>query len=1109
MNSSFKKLINIAGWTVFGIATIVYFFSVERTGSLWDCGEFITGAHKLQVVHPPGAALFLLVGRMFAMVGSVFSSDPANIAFAVNMLSGICSAFAAMFICWVTIMLGQMAIVEKDEEPTSGQEIALLGSGVIAGLATAFSTSIWFSAVEGEVYAMSTFFTALTLWAVIKWYNLPDKPDSDRWLVFAIYSAGLSIGVHLLSILTFPALALFYYFKKYENHTLMGMASAAGIGVVMIVALQTLIITGIPHLWTAFELMMVNSFGLPFHSGVVPTVLLVGSLLTLPLLYLHGKIKSLTPIYVALGVLGLTVFYYLSYGGGPGSSITLGGFAKLAILVGALFMGATYALDKYRYLAQLVLVSMTLVVVSFSTVGVIVIRANANTPINMNAPSDPMRLLPYLNREQYGERSLFNGPNFDVPREGITTEVENRYGRVEGKDKYVITDRKITQKIKSRYKTIFPRMQDGSQSRPQLYRIWMDTWGAKGSPSVMDNIQFTIRYQLGWMYWRYFMWNFGGRQNGDQGFYSWDATDGNWQSGLSFIDNARLYNQSEEPSRLANNKARNKYYMLPFLFGLLGLFFHFSKDQKGAMGLFALFIITGVGLIIYSNQPPNEPRERDYVLVGSFFTYCIWIGMGALALFEVLRKNGNLAGKIAAPVAVGLVMLAPLLMGFQNFDDHSRRVHSGARDYASNFLESCEPNAIIFTYGDNDTYPLWYAQEVENIRTDVRVVNLSLIAVDWYIDQLRRKVNQSDAIKMSIPMPQLRGFKRNQLIVPQDPTRREYKMPLSSVLKIAGEENPGPTGGQLESYWATSKLSIPVDKAKARNMVNPEDYDKIVNEIVFDIDDIYRDDNEKALAQGKAPRNNNQLLKGDVAVLDIISSNFQDRPIYFAVTCRPQSMMGLDDYFQLEGLGLKLVPLKNRDRQYGFLGMMGKGKIDADKTLELMSTKFRWGGFDEHDTFIDRSFGPAIQSQKAGMVRAAQTFLDRGDKAKAVEMADLFFKAFPFMNFRYEFQSLQMLDIYVESDAYDKAKPQIELMAQETEEYLNFFKSIDDETRTSRYGFGRENQFYNGFRQGNRVSPGAKDELMRLVQIGEGKDSEFYKQLEEKFKPFDLAPLKN
>ena len=1079
---SFKKIVNITGWAVFAIATIVYFFSVERTGSLWDCGEFITGAYKLQVVHPPGAALFLLVGRMFAMVGSAVSDDPATISFAVNMLSGICSAFAATFVCWVTIMLGKTAIVGRDGEPDSGQQIALAGSGFIAGLATAFSSSIWFSAVEGEVYAMSTFFTALTLWAVIKWYTLPDKPSTDRWLVFAIYAAGLSIGVHLLSLLTFPALALFYYFKKYEKHTLLGMAGASAIGVVAIVALQTFIITGIPHLWSAFELISVNSLGLPFQSGVVPTILLVTALLTIPLMYLHGKIKTHIPFYVAAGILALTMLAYSGFG----ADIGISALVKLVIF-GGVVMGTTYALDNYKYAAQLVLVSGVLVVISFSTIGVVVIRANANTPINMNAPSDPMRLLPYLNREQYGERSLLNGPNFDAPRtqEALVTTRENRFGRVEGKDEYVIVDRKITQNYKSKYKTFLPRMQDGSQSRPSLYKMWMETWDAKGSPTFTDNLIFMVKYQFGWMYWRYFMWNFSGRQNGDQGFYSWDKTDGNWQTGIKPIDSSLLYNQSELPSRIANNKARNSYFMLPFLFGLLGLFFHFSKNKNEAMGLFALFIITGLGIIIYSNQPPNEPRERDYVLVGSFFTFCIWIGMWALALYEIFKERVNLGGNVAAPLAIGLVLIAPLLMGFQNFDDHSRRHHSGARDYAQNFLESCEPNAIIFTYGDNDTYPLWYAQEVEGIRTDVRVANLSLIAVDWYIEQLRRKVNKSEAIKMSIPMEQLRGYKRNQLYIIPPNQDDNYKMPLSSALKVVGEDNPGPTQGQLESYMPARVLSIPVNKAKARNMVNTEDYDKIVNEITFTI-----------------PKKTSQLLKGDVAVLDIINSNFQDRPIYFAVTCRPESMQGLDDYMQLEGLGLRLVPLKNADPAFRYLGMMGKGKIDADKTLELMTTKFKWGGFDEHETFIDRSFGPAIQSQKAGMVRAAQTFLDRGDKAKAIQMADQFFEAFPFMNFRYEFQSLQMLDIYVKAGAYEKAKPQIISMANETEEYLRFFDSIDDETRTSRYGFGREYQFYNGYRQGNQISPGAKDQLIQLAR--EGGDKALESELQARFQPYML-----
>jgi len=1097
---SYKKLVNITGWTVFAIATIVYFFSVERTGSLWDCGEFITGAYKLQVVHPPGAALFLLIGRMFTIVADVFTDDLSVIAFSVNMLSGVCSAFAAMFVCWVTIMLGKIALVGKENEPSSGESIAIAGAGLIAGLATAFSSSIWFSAVEGEVYSMSTFFTALTLWAVIKWYTLPDKPETDRWLVFAIYAAGLSIGVHLLSILTFPALALFYYFKKYDNHTILGMAGASAIGVAAIVVLQTFIITGIPHLWSGMELMMVNTFGMPFHSGVVPTVLLVGALLAIPLLYLHGKIKSHVPFYVAAGILAMAMIYYITFGSKIGDH-ALSLLVKLVAL-GGVVAGATYALDNHKYLSQLVLVSGVLVVVSFSTIGVVVIRANANTPINMNAPSDPMRLLPYLNREQYGERSLLNGPNFDTDRKFIKTEKENRYGRVDGQDKYVVVDRKITQKFTGG-KVFLPRMQDGSQSRPRLYKNWMAQWDGKGSPSQMDNIKFMFKYQFGWMYWRYFMWNFSGRQNGDQGFYDWDSTDGNWLSGIKPIDSSRLHNQSELPSRRENDAGHNKYFMLPFLFGLLGLFFHFSKNRNDAMGLFALFIITGLGIIIYSNQPPNEPRERDYVLVGSFFTYCIWMGMGALALFEIFRDNLKLNSKMAGPVAIGLVMLAPLLMGFQNFDDHSRRHHTGARDYAQNFLQSCEENAIIFTYGDNDTYPLWYAQEVEEIRTDVRVVNLSLIAVDWYIAQLRRKVNNSEAIKMSIPMEKLRGYKRNQLFIPGKEAR---KMSLRRALATVAEDHPEVTNGQLESYMPSRLLSIPVNKAKARDMVSPEDYDKIVNEIVFNLDDVYRDENSR-LRPGQEKKQTTQLLKGDIAVLDIINSNFQDRPIYFAVTCRPQSLLGMDDYFQLEGLGLKLVPLKNRDPEFGYLGMMGKGKINADKTLEVMTTKFKWGGFDKQKMYVDRSYGPAIQSQKAGMVRAAEVFIRNGEKGKAIQMADQFFQAFPNMNFRFEFQALQMLDIYVEAGAYDKAKPHIIEMANEAEEYLRFFDSIDEDTKMAREGFGRENQFYNGYRNGNQVSPGAKDQLIQFAK--RGGDTALENELKEKFAPYQLIPIRD
>ena len=1034
----FKKLTNITGWIVFAIALIVYIMSAERTGSLWDCGEFITGAHKLQVVHPPGAALFLLIGRMFTMVADTISSDPAMIAFSVNLLSGICGAFTALFICWVTIMMGKLAIVGRKEEPDSGQQMALMGAGTIAGLSTAFSTSIWFSAVEGEVYAMSTFFTALTLWSMVKWYYLPDSKQTDKWLIFTVYAAGLSTGVHLLSLLTFPALALFYYFKKYENHNLLGMAAAAGTGVAFIVGIQYFIITGIPRLWATLELFMVNGLGMPFHSSVIPLLL---------------------------------------------------------IIIGIFYFGLRYAHKNRNAILQQVLIAAMLVVVAFSTVGVIMIRANANTPINMNSPTDPMRLLPYLNREQYGERALLNGPDFDVKREDIIQTKEDRYGRVAGEDKYKIVDRKIHQDFKSRAKHFLPRMQDGTQGRPRLYKIWMETWGSKGSPTFMDNMKFMVKYQIGWMYGRYFMWNFAGRQNGDQGIYSWDPTDGNWLSGISFLDSGRLYDQSYLPDRIANNKARNTYFLLPFLFGLLGFFFHFSKNKNDGLALLALFIITGIGIIIYSNQPPREPRERDYVLVGSFFTFCIWIGMGGLALFEILKTRANLSSNIAAPVGIGLVMLAPLVMGFQNFDDHSRAHHSGARDYAHNFLESCEPNSIIFTYGDNDTYPLWYAQEVENIRTDVRVVNLSLIAVDWYIDQLRRKVNDSPAIKMSCDSKQIRGYKRNQLVVQQNPS----PMPLSQAIRTMCENHPEATRGQLESYCPGNIFTIPVNKQKAiaNGTVSREDADKMVDRIVFDINDIYRDENEQRAQQKAAPRTNGQLLKGDFAVLDIVNSNFLDRPIYWAVTCRPESLLGLDDYLQLEGLGLKLVPLKNRQREYGNLGLMGKGKVNIDKTKDVMLNKFKWGGFDQKELFVDRSYGPAIQSQKAAFVRTAQEMLKQGRKQEAIEMGDKFFTAFPHMNFRYEFQSMYMMDVYVEAGGYEKAKVQMELLATETEQYLQFLYGLDDYTRTSEYGFRREFTIANT----------AKDYLVNLAN--KGGDSTYSQQLKDRFAPYQTTPVRD
>lgn len=1010
---SYNRLYKITGWLVFAIAVTVYFFSAERTGSLWDCGEFILGANKLQVVHPPGAPLFLIVGRLFTWIAELVSDNPEDIAFSVNLMSGICSAFAAAFIAWVTMMLGRLTLVGREEETDTAQNIALAGAGLAAGLSTAFATSVWFSAVEGEVYAMSTFFTTLTLWSMIKWYTLPDTPRTDRWLFFTVYAAGLSIGVHLLSLLTFPALALFYYFKKYKNVTWTGIALSAGAGVVIIAAVQKLIIVGIPTLWSRMDYFMVNNLGMPFHTGLIPTLLIVG---------------------------------------------------------GILFYALRYAQQRNNALVQNLAVSALLLIISFSTIGIVVVRANADPPINMNRPNDAMRLIPYLNREQYGERALLYGPDFDA--KPISTELSDRYGRVG--DHYEVTDFKIDVEYSPRDKMLFPRMEDGTQGRPRYYKQWMglnpDGPLPDGRPNQIDNISFLLRYQLGWMYWRYFMWNFSGRQNGDQGYEPWDKSSGHWITGIKFLDAMRLGNQSDLPQDAINNKARNTYFALPFLFGLLGLFFHFKHRKNDALGLLALFIITGIGIIIYSNQPPREPRERDYVLVGSIFTYCIWIGMGVLALFRILQDRLRQSGPVAAGVAAAIVLVAPLLMGFQNFDDHTRRYHKASRDYAANFLNSVDENAIIFTYGDNDTYPLWYAQEVEGIRTDVRVVNLSLIAVDWYIDLLRRKVNDSPPIKMTIPSDGYRGNKRTQVFF-NDRAGTPFtnqEVDLDQLLRLIAQPRKVPlVGGRFsEGFYETDQVYLKVDPqaALASGVVGPEEADKIVTRIPINI------------------KNRSQLIKDDVAILDILSSNLWERPIYFAVTCRPEKFFGLDDYMQLEGLALRIVPVRSpSDRVYGVLG---SGRVATEKLFTNITEKFKWGNFDNHESFVDRSYMPSLQSMQFSMRRGAFALLSEGKKDKAMQLVDQYFEAFPAMNFPYDYRTLTMLDVYFQAGEYQKAKPYMEQLAQNTYDHLQYIDSLDQETLNSYEG--ELGAFFNVMER-------------LLNEASSAGDAEFRKQLDELF----------
>lgn len=1003
----FKKTYRAAGWLTFAIAMIVYFFSVERTGSLWDCGEFISAAYKLQVVHPPGAPMFIILARMFTWVADIFSDDPASIGHAVNLFSGMATAFAAAFVAWTTTLLSKMAVVGRNGEVAKDQAFSFGLSGVAAGLTAAFCTSVWFSAVEGEVYALSTFFTALTIWAAVKWYSLPKDPQHDRWLLFAVFAAALSIGVHLLSLLTFPALALFYYYKKFKKRTLGGGILAMLVGVLLIVIIQKLIIIGVPSLWFALDIMMVNSFGFAPNTGIIPTVIILAALF---------------------------------------------------------FLGLRYARKNRKALLEQSILAIMFAIIGYSTIAVVVIRSNANPPINMNDPSDPSRLLPYINREQYGERPLLFGPHYEATP--VNYDRQDRLGLVDGR--YENVSEKITPLYSSEDEMFFPRLGHMDGRRQQLYRMWLDNREGQ-APTMADNIQFFVTYQVGWMYVRYFMWNFVGRQNAEQGFYPWDVKSGHWASGIDFIDDARLYNTSELPPSMEHEKTRNHYYFIPFILGIIGLIWQFKNRRKDFFALLALFIITGLGIIIYSNQPPNEPRERDYVLVGSFMTYAMWVGMAVNAIFQFIRERSSLSGILASAVAGVVVLFGPAIMLAENFDDHSRRWITAARDYANNYLHSLDEDAIIFTYGDNDTYPLWYAQEVEGIRPDVRVINLSLIAVDWYIDQMRRKVNESPPIKMTVPAEAIRGQKRNSIgYYSEGPGPN---IPASRFLNFVAEDHPlrGATQ-EIETYLPTKRLYIPVDKQKAlkTGWVNQSLANQIVDSIPITI-------------------SGNYITKDDLAIMDIIASNLPERPIYFASTVRPSLLQGLDDYMQFEGLAMRIVPIKTTSDPS--LSIYGSGRVAADKVLENISNHFNWGNFDKYDLHIDESYAAAVQAHRMVMMRTANEFLERGENQNAVKIADFYFTGFPNMNFPFiTNQVTPFIRVYVDAGETEKAKEKINVLADQIVEYMEFYASLEPETLSG--------SFQQEYRYAQRT-------LRETIQLAQKIGGEFGNEITTKLSSFN------
>lgn len=909
----YQKLNIIIGWVAFAISAFVYLSTIEPTASFWDCGEFIATGYKLEVGHPPGAPVFMLLTRFFTLFAG---NNVENVAMMVNTMSALASAFTILFLFWTITHLAKKMVKQPDEKLTTGQKMAILGSGLIGALVYTFSDTFWFSAVEGEVYATSSLITAFVFWAILKWENIADQPHSDRWIILIAYIVGLSIGVHLLNLLAIPAMVLVYYFRKYTV-TSRGVFWSLIISGIILGTIMWVIIPGVVKVAFWFDLLFVNGFGLPFNTGEIFFVLVVGGLLAYGIYYTRKK--------------------------------------QMAVL-------------------NTVMIALTVMMIGYSSYAVILIRSNATPPIDQNDPEDAYSLLGYLNREQYGDRPLFFGQYYNAPLNNNDPYNEGSYSWNKEDGKYVKGKQKIEYNYNEKLTTFFPRMYSSKPEHVNDYKSWGKIKGRKvkarnnrgemetfTKPTFGENLRFFFRYQVGHMYLRYFMWNFAGRQNDIQGHGG--PLQGNWLSGIKFLDEARLGPQDNLPSQYAGNKAHNKYYLLPLILGLMGLLFHYSKDKKNFWIVAALFILTGLAIVVYLNQYPRQPRERDYAYAGSFYAFAIWIGLGVLAIYESLKKY--MKEQPSALLATLVCLFIPAIMAAENWDDHDRSNSYVARDFAYNYLNSCEKDGVIFTNGDNDTFPLWYIQEVEGVRTDVRVICLPYLITDWYIDQMKSKYYDSKPVPFSLEKDQYITGKRDQIPVYEQ--FKDYKE-LSQVIKFVASDNPKTqvqtSVNEKTDYFPTKRLKITVDSAKAisEGVVKPEDAHEIVDEI-------------------KWKMNSNYVLKNDLMILDLLSSSNWERPIYF-VSVGSGNQTNIRDYFQLEGFAYQFVPIKTKFEYQSI------GRIDTDILYDNLMNKFTWGNIGDPDVYLNENTRRTIRIVKIrnnfGRLAKALNSEGRADSAKAV-----------------------------------------------------------------------------------------------------------------------------
>jgi hypothetical protein len=902
---NYSKINNLTGWFCFLVATVSYILTLEPSVSFWDCGEFIASALKMQVVHQPGAPLFLMIQRFFSLFAA---GDLTKIAYFMNVGSAVASGATILFLFWTITALAKKLVLKPGEELSSSKLIAIMGSGVVGALAYTYTDSFWFSAVESEVYALSSLFTAIVFWGILKWEAHADEPRADRWLLFIAYIMGLSIGIHLLNLLTIPAMAFVYYFRKTSKPTNIGILKTFFVGILILAFVQYGIIQYVVSFGAYFDLFFVNTLGLGFGTGVL--------------------------------------FFAI-------------------LLIGGLVLGIRYSIKHQKKVLNLALLSTALIIFGYGSFAMIIIRAKANVNLNNSDPDNAFSFLGYLNREQYGDRPLLFGPNYNSQKVNLT-EGKTLYRK--GADKYEVAGKKTDYEYDRI--TPFPRMYSDDDRHVAYYK---DMMGFDDShfPSLFDNIGFLFKYQIGNMYMRYFMWNFVGRQNDDQGQGS--LYEGQWLSGIKPIDAIMLGNQSHLPPSIVDSNAYNRFFFLPLILGLIGAVWHFKRNQKDAGIVGLLFFFTGIAIVLYLNQKPLEPRERDYAYAGSFYAFAIWIGLGVLALQDWLFKKITPKNGAIAATAVGL-LCAPVIMAEQGWDDHNRSTKMVAHDIAVDYLQSCAPNAILFTYGDNDTYPLWYAQEVENIRPDIRLVNLSLFDTDWYLNGMRRKQNESAPLPITMKESQYVQGVRDVMYY-QDANIAgpvELKDIVDILLSDNDEDKVPLQNGTKENFIPTKNFKLTVNPAEviSTGTVSAAEAGKIVPALEWKY-------------------NKGYVTKGTLAMFDILAHNQWKRPIYFASTVPSEQFNGLDNYLYTEGLAMRLLPLKADSA-----ASSRQDLVNTPVLYNNIMNKFKWGNI-KTATYLDQQSSDDVSIFANLFNTSVSSLIKEGKIDEAKKIVEKYYQVMP------------------------------------------------------------------------------------------------------------------